>query len=78
MCKGNIDFQSRSTSSTPCFREYKNIYVVLLPQENILTVQFHTGIIISHLISKSSNLELKSDRKKFCFLLFSMPVPSIS
>lgn len=51
---------------------------VLLPQENVLTVQFHTGIIISHLISKSSNLELKSDRKKFCFLLFSVPVPSIS
>lgn len=38
---------------------------VLLPQENILTVQFHTGIIVSYLISKNSNLELLSDRKEF-------------
>lgn len=51
---------------------------VSLPQENILTVQLHTGVIIFHLISKFSNLELKSDRKKFYFLFFSMPVASIS
>lgn len=49
---------------------------VLLPQENILTVRFHTDVIISHLISKISNLEIKSDRKKFYFVLFSVPVSS--
>jgi len=40
-------------------RTFMQVPEVLLPQENIVTVQFHTGMIISHLICKISNLELE-------------------
>lgn len=81
ICKGNTDFQSRMLHQLHVFmnaRIFRRVPKVLLPQENIGTVQFHTGIIISHLISKISNLELLSDREEFWFLLFSVSVFSIS
>ena len=59
LCKGNIDFQSRSASSTPCFHEYKNIYA----SPRSITSPGKYFILISEI----SNLELKSDRKKFYF-----------